>query len=204
MDSKKKWKFVEWKFHKNWQKTFVPEDGNSDWLGDYALIPKKENTTYLTFNEWLPLYNADPSSWFVANYKWSDAKNHICPVCVMEEKLQKKNNSKYIVSEEYQYNPTKKKYQIILFTNRWNYWKWKRFITKKITRQKEAKESIDNLKEYQMLVQYAQKRADERVAESQKQLQAAIDENVRLIGEATEKTLNSSNDNIVIPTVWNF
>lgn len=191
MDSKKKWKFVEWKFHKNWQKTFVRGDGNSNWLSDYSLVPKEENTTYLTFREWLPLYNADPSSWFIANYEWSDAKNHICPVYVMEEKT---DNNKYIIS---------KKYQIVLFTNRWNYWRWKWFMTKLITRQRTMKKNIDNLREYQMLVQYAQKRADERVAESQKQLQAAIDENVRLIREATKEALNSNND-IVIPTTWNF
>ena len=109
----------------------------------------------------------------------------------MEEKT---DNNKYIIS---------KKYQIVLFTNRWNYWRWKWFMTKLITRQRTMKKNIDNLREYQMLVQYAQKRADERVAESQKQLQAAIDENVRLIREATKEALNSNND-IVIPTTWNF
>ena len=73
-----------------------------------------------------------------------------------------------------------------------------------MTKQGTAKEDIDNLKEYQMLVQYAQKRANERVEETQKQLQAAIDENVKLIGEATKEVLNSNNNNIAIPTTWNF
>ena len=200
MGNKQKWEFVEWKFHKNWgTRSFSCSDHNN-WLTISRVYLDEDNTTYLTFKEWLPLYNADPSVWFIANYEWSNAKCHICPVCVIEEKLNKKKNNKYIVSEEYvQYN-TKKRYQFIIFTNRWSYYRWKRFMTKQGT----AKEDIDNLKEYQMLVQYAQKRANERVEETQKQLQAAIDENVKLIGEATKEVLNSNNNNIVIPTTWNF
>ena len=195
MGKRQKWKFVEWKLHKRWGERSFSYSDHNDWLTISRLYLDEDNTTYLTFKEWLPLYNADPSVWFIANYEWSDAKCHICPVCVIEEKLKKKNRSKYIVSEEYQYN-TKKKYQFIIFTNRWEYRKWRKFMTK----QGLVKEDIDNLKEYQMLVQYAQKRAEMRVEETQKQLQAAINENVRLIEETTQRAISSDNNsNLIIP-----
>ena len=69
-----------------------------------------------------------------------------------------------------------------------------------MTKQGLVKEDIDNLKEYQMLVQYAQKRAEMRVEETQKQLQAAINENVRLIEETTQRAISSDNNsNLIIP-----
>lgn len=145
---------------------------SNTWLPREAYNPRinfcdKEDVTYLSFDEWLVLYNADPEGWHILND--NDVEEKEIP---------------YITCPAYCFPPDRKKFQIIKFRKRRDFRKWLRFIKK----MKIDGQDFENLQEYQKLLQCAQKVASERVEKSKAEVEKQYDEMIRLIEKATRGT----------------
>ena len=119
--------------------------------------------TWLTFDQWLAFYHGDPEHWqdFKNSNYQSGARMYHIPVY--------RKINKY--GDDYIY---------IKFLTRSDFKKYKRYI-KTITKKGE---DFENLHEIEELARHIGKIADERLRETQKRTQQAIDENERLMKEA--------------------
>ena len=126
----------------------------------------QERVTWLTFDQWLAFYHGDPEHWHNTEGSFKgkiteDIYYGYLPVY--------KQNTEFGVSNIY-----------IKFLTRSDFKKYKRYI--KTTTKKG--EDFENLREIEELAKHIGKIADERLRETQKRTQQAIDENERLMKEA--------------------
>ena len=130
---------------------------------DERLSNYPTRVTWLTFDQWLTFYHGDPEHWQDfenSNYR-SGARMYHIPVY--------RKINKY--GDDYIY---------IKFLTRSDFKKYKKYI-KTITKKGE---DFENLHEIEELAKHIGKIADERLRETQKRTQQAIDENERLMKEA--------------------
>ena len=127
-----------------------------------------EDITFLSFDEWVVLYNADPEGWHMLN-----------------DEHPYKHGIPYITCPAYLYPPERKDFQIIKFRTKRDYKKWIKFMKKQI----KNGQDFANLKEYQKLLQSAQRVATERVEKSKKEVERQYEEMLRLIEKTTKEAL---------------
>ncbi len=130
------------------------------------LFNHQERVTWLTFDQWLAFYHGDPEHWYNAQGIF---KGEIT------------EDIYYGYLPVYKQNTGFGEYNIyIKFLTRSDFKKYKKYI-KTITKKGE---DFENLREIEELARHIGKIADERLRETQKRTQQAIDENERLMKEA--------------------
>lgn len=128
--------------------------------------------TRLTFDQWLALYHGDPEHWIDfenSNFTHNNKMNtyHI-PVYKKNKYVGKYVNYEYIY---------------IKFLTRADFKKYHDYITTIL----KNGEDFENLREIEELARYIGKIADQRLRETQKRTQKAIDENQKLMEETRLK-----------------
>lgn len=133
---------------------------------DYEyLFTCQKRVTWLTFDQWLAFYHGDPEHWYNTEGSF-------------------KENRYYGYLPVYRQNTEFREYNIyIKFLTRSDFKKYKRYI-KTITKKGE---DFENLREIEELARHIGKIADERLRETQKRTQKAIDDNQKLMEETRLK-----------------
>lgn len=136
---------------------------------DEKLSQCQNRVTHLTFDQWLTFYHGDPEHWIDfenSNFESGSPSYHI-PVY---------KKDKYDTTEKYH----NYEYIYIKFLTKTDFKKYHRYIKTML----KNGEDFENLHEIEELARHIGKIADERLRETQKRTQQAIDENERLMKEA--------------------
>lgn len=136
------------------------------------LFNHQDRVTWLTFDQWLAFYHGDPEHWYNAegSFRGEITEEIYYGYLPVYKKDKYNKNEKY---HEYEYI-------YIKFLTRLDFKKYKKYI-KTITKKGE---DFENLCEIEELARHIGKIADERLRETQKRTQQAIDENEKLMKEA--------------------
>ena len=157
-----------YKFHKNY-------DGKEHWYDDALL--NNENTTYLTFQQFITLYTADSENWHF-----------------IEKEKSYETFFSSLIWEEWNYPTTI--FYIPYYTYENKTIRYIKFLTKKDykkfvkTLKNNTKKGLDyeNQKEILELTQSIQTRSNQKLLEAQKEVQKAYDEHIDLIQKIKEGT----------------
>lgn len=146
-------------------------------IRDEKLFDCPTRVTRLTFDQWLTFYHGDPEHWIdFENSPFSRLNKHNSYHLPVYKKFVQK-----VLSSGSTYEGTE--YIYIKFLTRADFKKYKNYI-KTILKNGE---DFENLREIEELARYIGKIADQRLRETQKRTQKAIDENQKLMEETRLK-----------------
>lgn len=165
-------RFVPFRVHKKIKGIDPDYNDFLEEVDSWYVYLNDENTTYLSFEQWETLYTADPEGWKLCVTRRNGEDCVACPVYfrVNEEVLREGDHP-----------------QFIKFLKRRDYRHWKSFLRAEFAKGID----LENTKEYQMLVSSAQRMADKRLSDAQKQIQAQYDDMMKLLEASGEKVTST-------------
>lgn len=140
-------------------------------VNDEKLFLCPDRVTFLSFDQWLTFYNADPAHWMdLVNSGYIDGtREYHLPVYTIEKTYTSMSGAEI----------TKPEYRYIKFLTRGDFYKYIRFL-----RNAEKKgEDYQNSQEILALAEATREESAKRLKEVQERTQKAIDDNARLMEE---------------------
>jgi len=139
-------------------------------IADEKLELCQDRVTFLSFDQWLTFYNADPAHWtdlVNSNYNSGKRKYHL-PVYTIET-----THTSYYTQRKI----TEPKYHYIKFLTRRDFWKYIRFIRKA----EKKGEDYQNSQEILVLAEAVRQESAKRVEALQKEQAEAVRRNQEII-----------------------